>query len=89
MIVFSFMEKTPPHKSIDMFVDEPIPFDEVYKKSIKAKIKDLTVPLISIDHLRELKEKARRPQDIIDIVQLEVIKERIKDEIETKKFKNK
>lgn len=88
MIVFSFMEKNPPYKSIDMFVDEPILFEKVYRGKIEAKINNLIVPLISIDHLRELKERAGRPQDIIDIIQLNAIKERIEDERETKKFKN-
>ena len=84
MIVFSFVQKDPPFKTIDMFVDEPILFEEVYKKRIEAKIKEVIVPLIAIDHLKKLKEEAGRPQDIIDIVQLEAIKERMEDEIQSK-----
>jgi len=73
MIVFSFVENKPPFKLIDMFVDEPFPFNEIYKNRVYADIDTIQVPLISIDHLKKLKKAAGRPQDLIDIVQLEAI----------------
>ena len=88
MIVFSFVEKDPPFKLIDMFVDEPLPFDEIYKKRVYANLEGIKVPLISIDHLKKLKEIAGRPQDLIDIVQLEAI-QRLNYETEIKANKKK
>ena len=40
MIVFSFIYKDPPFQLIDMFVDEPIPFKELFKSK---KIVDVGV----------------------------------------------
>ena len=73
MVVFSFVQKDPPFELIDMFVDEPIKFSDLYEKRKKAKIRDMVVPLISIDHLKKLKLKAVRPQDLIDVVQLDAM----------------
>lgn len=73
MIVFSFVERKPPFKLIDMFVDEPFPFDEIYKKRVSIKAGGIIVPVINIDQLKKLKKLAGRPQDLIDFVQLEAI----------------
>lgn len=80
MIVFSFCQKDPPFKIIDMFVDEQISFDRIYKNKVNTRIHGVPVPVISIDHLKKLKRKAGRPQDLIDIVQLEAIKRFKKNE---------
>ena len=42
MIVFSFVEKDPPFRLIDTFVDEPFPFKDIYKKKIEIKPKTIT-----------------------------------------------
>lgn len=74
MIVFSFVERNPPFKLIDMFVDEPIRFEEVYKKRIQKKIEGINISVISITHLKKLKEIAGRDIDLIDIVQLDALR---------------
>ena len=74
MIVFSFVHRHPPFEMIDMFVDEPIPFKELYKEKKIARAQGINIPLISIDHLLKLKSKAKRPKDLDDIVQLKAIK---------------
>ena len=76
MIVFSFCYKNPPFHLIDMFINEPIPFKEIYKHRVEAKVEGMTIPLVSINHLRALKQIAGRPQDLIDIVQLDHIKQK-------------
>ena len=73
MVVFSFYQNNPPHKIVDMFIEEPISFDEIYKKHVRVIIEDIEIPLISIQHLKELKQKAGRPHDLFDIVQLDTI----------------
>lgn len=78
MIVFSFFERKPPFKLIDMFVNEPIKFEEIYKRKIKVKIGDIKVPVISIDHLIRLKEQAGRDRDKNDIIQLVELKRLLK-----------
>ena len=74
MIVFSFVSKDPPFDLIDIFVDEPIKFDIVYKNRVDIKVDRIKIPLISINHLLSLKRKAGRDVDLNDIVQLEEIK---------------
>ena len=74
MIVFSFCEDEPPFKLIDIFVDEPIPFEKIYEKRIKVDIKGVKVPIMCIDHLTKLKRIAGRDIDLIDIAQLNELK---------------
>lgn len=73
MIVLSFYKNQSPFPLIDVFIYDPIPFDQLYNKRIRAKIKGMTIPIISINHLKRLKKLAGRPQDLMDIVQLEAI----------------
>ena len=75
MLVFSFVERDPPFKLVDMFVDEPFPFKEIYGKCIMADVEDICIPLIDIEQLRQIKLKAGRPQDLYDAVQLKAIQE--------------
>ena len=74
MIVFSFVENDPPFNLIDMFVDEPISFKALYKKKVSARLGAVTVPVVSIDHLIQLKQMAGRDRDLNDIAQLKEIK---------------
>lgn len=74
MIVFSFVQKDPPFNLIDIFVDEPIRFDLIYKNKVRVRVDNFSIPLISIAHLIKLKEKASRPVDLEDISQLNEIK---------------
>ncbi len=78
MIVFSFVESKPPFKLIDMFVDEPIRFETVYQERVRAQIEGIPVPIISINHLKKLKQIAGRDIDLIDIIQLDAIKKQRK-----------
>ena len=74
MIVFSFVYRNPPFQLIDMFVNEPIPFEQLYKKKRDIKVEGVKIPLINIDHLLKLKKDAGRDKDLNDIVQLKEIK---------------
>ena len=74
MIVFSFVYRHPPFNLIDMFVDEPIKFKELYKKKKVIRVEGIRIPLIAIDHLLKLKKNAGRSKDLDDIVQLNEIK---------------
>ncbi|MBF0485359.1 MAG: hypothetical protein HQL16_02475 [Candidatus Omnitrophica bacterium] len=80
MLVFSFQDRNPPFHLIDMFLEEPIPFKEVFAKSVKAKYGSVKVPIIGIGHLLKLKDAAGRGKDLEDIVQLKAIQERRHEE---------
>ena len=57
--------------SIDIFVQEPFPFDEEYRKAlIKPLYGSIEVRFVSISTLIKMKEVAGREQDRIDIEHL-------------------
>lgn len=73
MVVFSFFHLKEHLKHIDVFVREPITFNLIERKINKIKLKDLEIPVLSMGHLKRLKKKAGRPQDMIDLANLEAI----------------
>lgn len=75
LVVFTMYHPSDPLTLIDIFVEEPLPFQEMLEES---EIKDLNgteVRIAGIKHLIQMKEKASRPKDIEDI---EVLKELLK-----------
>lgn len=80
MVMFPFFHPQKPFRLIDIFLDEPLNYNEVDrdKKIINAKGTD--IPLISINHLKQLKSKAGRKQDLVDIAALEELEELVKNE---------
>jgi hypothetical protein len=73
MEVFSFFHPKMPMNLIDVFVNEPIGFNEIESEIVIFKARDIEIPVISKKHLKVLKRKANRPQDIADIDALEEI----------------
>lgn len=73
MEVFSFYHPKMPMNLIDVFVNEPIGFNEIESEIVMFKARDIEIPVISKKHLKALKKKANRPQDIADIEALEEI----------------
>jgi hypothetical protein len=74
MKVFSFYHPDKPIEIIDVFIDNPIDFNELDRRKTLKKAKDIEIPIASIDDLIELKKLAGRDQDIIDIKNLLKIK---------------
>ena len=74
MMVFSLWQPEDSLLSVDLFVEEPIPFEHLWDRSQTVELGDLTVRVAAIDDLIELKRRAGRPQDKIDIAKLEEIK---------------
>ena len=79
MVVFSFFHLKDHLKLIDVFVAEPIKFSELERKIEKIKINNLVISVVGIEHLKKLKQLASRPQDLIDIRNLEEI-QKLKNE---------
>ena len=80
MIVFSFQNRQPPFRLIDMFVGKPLAFKDVAEKAVCARYGSVTIPIMAIEHLIVLKSDAGRGKDLEDIVQLRAIQERISEE---------
>lgn len=78
MQVFSMFDRDNPLRSVDLFVDHPIPFEELWERSETAALAATTVRIASIPDLIELKQLAGRPQDRDDIAHLKSILEQRK-----------
>ena len=76
MQVFSFWDPSHQHPSVDVFVDDVLPFDELWRDSRLITLENTTLRIASIDHLIRLKTIAGRPQDLADIARLREVQSR-------------
>lgn len=70
MLVFTFIHTKNPLEIIDVFSQEPIPFDSLWKDRMDVSAFGLKIPVVGKDHLIQLKQQANREKDIFDIEQL-------------------
>ncbi|MBI5752557.1 MAG: hypothetical protein HZA59_10505 [Hydrogenophilales bacterium] len=71
MLVFSFYDPANPLRIVDLFVHEPIPYEDLSRRAISMNIDGTFVPVCDIADLIELKRRAARPRDLDDIQHLE------------------
>ena len=61
---------------VDIFVEEPIAFSEMYPARVEYEMSPtFKIPVIGLAHLRQLKEQAGRPRDLLDLAELEQLNE--------------
>lgn len=75
MLVFQLWDPANPLRSLDVFVKEPIAFDQLLRDAVKTDIDGMPVPIASIEHLIEMKQTAGRPRDLDDVAKLRQIRE--------------
>lgn len=73
MRVFPLWDPSNPLRSVDVFIDEPIGFDDLMGESVVKDMDGLKVRIASIPHLIEMKRRAGRPRDLEDIDKLQQI----------------
>lgn len=73
-VVFTFIDLKKPFKHIDIFLSNPIDFEEAYLRRELMTIGDVKLSIASIDDLIKMKSSTGRPRDIEDIHHLERIK---------------
>ena len=61
-------------KEVDIVIESPVSFEEAEESVVRIKVDDLTLPVISIDQLIEMKRKTGRTVDKLDIEELTKIK---------------
>ena len=62
---------------VDLLVSESDDFEALRQRAAKVTVEGRTFFVASIDDLIEMKKRAGRPQDLLDIAQLEDIKKRL------------
>jgi hypothetical protein len=75
MRVFSLWDPAQPLCEIDLFVEHPIPFEELWERAEIVTLESAAVRIASIEDLIALKKIAGRPQDVADIEALEAIRD--------------
>jgi hypothetical protein len=73
-VVFTFIDLKKPFKQIDIFLSNPIDFEEAYSRREVMRIGGAKVSIASIDDLIKMKASTARPRDMEDIHHLERIK---------------
>ena len=73
MVVYSLYDAKNPFFLLDIFVEEPFNFDEVYEKRKKIEFENTIIPLVPIKVLIAMKEKSDRAQDKADVFYLKKI----------------
>ena len=73
LTVFALWSPAHPATEIDIFVEEPFPFDEAYARASRAELGAIHVAVASIPDLIAMKRRAARPKDLEDIRALEAL----------------
>jgi hypothetical protein len=76
MTVFSLWDPSDPMREVDLFLEHPMPFDDLWGRSLELAVGDTVVRVASLDDLIALKRLAGRPLDLQDIEALEIIRDR-------------
>lgn len=61
-------------KEVDIIIDSPVSYESAAAQRIRLKAGRLMIPVISIEHLIKMKQKAGRPIDRRDVAELKEIK---------------
>jgi hypothetical protein len=73
LTVFSLWSAEFPGTEIDLFVADPLPFGPAWARRLRVDLGGVTVSVVSLVDLIEMKSRAGRPQDLDDVRQLEAI----------------
>jgi predicted nucleotidyltransferase len=73
MQVFSVRDWKDPFLSVDLFVREPVPYDDLERRADQVDVAGKKVLVAAIEDLVTMKRDAGRPVDLVDIQKLESI----------------
>lgn len=73
MRAFSLVDPANPMRVVDVLLAPEIPFEELYGRSQDSYVGQAPVKVAALDDLITLKQHAGRPQDLVDIKELQAI----------------
>jgi len=68
-MVFTFIHPNS-FEQVDVFLDEPIPFEDAFKKRRLISMSDFEISVVSMADLKIMKTKAGREKDVSDLAHL-------------------
>lgn len=74
MKAFTFINPEWAISEIDVIIDSPVDYVHAYNNAVVIKVGDITIPVVSIDDLIDMKRKSDRKHDQIDVEYLERVK---------------
>jgi predicted nucleotidyltransferase len=74
LMVFSMWSTAHPALEVDLFVEEPFKFDEVYARALRVPLERIEVTVVALEDLIALKRSAGRPLDEQDVIALESLR---------------
>jgi hypothetical protein len=69
--VFSLWHAELPGFEVDLFVEEPFDFDEVWERRVDVPLERTAAPVVCVEDLLTLKRRAGRARDLEDVAALE------------------
>jgi hypothetical protein len=76
MKVFSMRDPGDPMRVVDVFVENPVAFEDLWARAVVMRLGETPVRVASIDDLVAMKRAVGRPQDMSDVEALEEIQRR-------------
>ncbi|MBK5225085.1 MAG: hypothetical protein JJD96_00740 [Thermoleophilia bacterium] len=69
-LTFQSVGSEAPYREVDIVLEPPLDFGEMYAARVELQADDIKISLISLPHLIELKQAIGRKQDIADVESL-------------------
>lgn len=74
LTMFSMWSPSYPATEVDLFVEEPLPFEASYERAVCVELGPSKIWVASIEDLMAMKKRAGRPRDLEDVEALEAIR---------------
>lgn len=70
LIAYSYFNSISNYMNLDVLIDTPFPFDAIWNDKEEREIEGITINIVSVNHLIEMKKYSNRKQDQDDVTLL-------------------